>query len=407
VQITISSAAELSSLTVAFEQKGTSTTLVADAANASLGAEGKATVEASVGRANVPALATGPGRLVVTASRPVFWGMRTVSTQLVRDVEVRLERPRVSVLSTHHYINLGGAEMIVYRAEPADVVSGVRVGDLEYPGYPAAGIEAEGAAITDPAVRVAFFALLPDQNLDTPMRVFARDEAGNAVDVSFDSRVFPKPSKQSRIELSDAFLDRVVPAILEGTRDVTPTGTTLDKFLVINRELRQKNNATIAAQAARTDPALLWRGVVFHPFTNTAVQSAFADSRTYFYQGREVDRQTHLGFDLASYAGTPIVAANRGRVLFSGELGIYGNTVILDHGMGVQSLYGHMSSLGVAVDAVVDKGQEVGRSGMTGMAGGDHLHYTMLVAGRMVNPIEWWDAHWIEDRILRKLRAVR
>jgi murein DD-endopeptidase MepM/ murein hydrolase activator NlpD len=239
------------------------------------------------------------------------------------------------------------------------------------------------------------------------MRVFAREEAGNAVDVAFDPRVCPQPAKQSRIELPDAFIDRVVPAILAGTKDVAPTGTTLEKFLVINRELRQKNNATIASQAAKTDRAMLWRGVVFHPFTNSAVESAFADRRTYVYQGKEVDQQTHLGFDLASYAGTPIVSANRGRVVFAGELGIYGNTVIVDHGMGVQSLYGHLSSIGVAVDAIVEKGQELGRSGMTGMAGGDHLHFTMLVAGRMVNPIEWWDSHWIQDRILRKLREVR
>jgi murein DD-endopeptidase MepM/ murein hydrolase activator NlpD len=88
-------------------------------------------------------------------------------------------------------------------------------------------------------------------------------------------------------------------------------------------------------------------------------------------------------------------------------LGIYGNTVILDHGMGVQSLYGHLSSIGVSVGAMVEKSQEIGRSGMTGMAAGDHLHYTMLVSGHMVNPIEWWDTHWIEDRILRKLREAR
>lgn len=398
---------QLSSLTVAFEQNGASTTVFSDAAKVVQDGQGKATVDTRIGRANVPKLATGSGRLVVTASRPVLWGLRTVSSQSVRDVQVRLERPRVTVLSTHHYINLGGSEMIVYRAEPADVASGVRVGDQEYPGYPAAGIEAEGVRITDPSIRVAFFALLHDQNLDTPMRVFARDEAGNTVDVPFDQRVFPKPAKRSRIELPDAFLDRVVPAILAGTKDVAPTGTTLEKFLVLNRELRQKNNATIASQASKTDRTMLWRGVAFHSFTNTAVESAFADRRTYIYQGKEVDQQTHLGFDLASFAGTPIVAANRGRVVFAGELGIYGNTVIVDHGMGVQSLYGHLSSIGVAVDAMVEKGQELGRSGMTGMAGGDHLHFTMLVAGRMVNPIEWWDAHWIEDRVLRKLREAR
>src|SRR4029453_7491 len=114
---------------------------------------------------------------------------------------------------------------------------------------------------------------------------------------------------------------------------------------------------------------------------NNAVEAAFADQRTYVYQGKDVDRQTHLGFDLASFAGTPIVAANRGKVLFAEELGIYGQCVIIDHGMGVQSLYAHLSAIEVKPGAMVEKGQQLGRSGMTGLAGGDHLHFTMLVNG--------------------------
>jgi murein DD-endopeptidase MepM/ murein hydrolase activator NlpD len=218
--------------------------------------------------------------------------------------------------------------------------------------------------------------------------------------------VFPKPFKRSRIDVDDRLLDRVVPAILEGTTDVKPDGDTLTRFLVINGELRQKNNAKIASFAAQTKPEMLWRGAVFHPFGNTAVESAFADHRTYIYKGKQVDQQVHLGFDLASYAGTPIVSANRGIVLFAEELGIYGNCVIIDHGLGVQSLYGHLSSIDVKPGQAVEKEQQIGRSGMTGMAGGDHLHFTMLVNGKMVNPVEWWDSHWIEDRILRKLRAA-
>ena len=149
---------------------------------------------------------------------------------------------------------------------------------------------------------------------------------------------------------------------------------------------------------------ILWRGVVFHPFGNNAVESAFADQRTYLYNGKEVDQQVHLGFDLASFTGAKIVAANRGKVVLAEELGIYGNCVIIDHGMGVQSLYGHLSSIGVKAGQMVEKEQEIGRSGMTGLAGGDHLHFTMLVNGNMVNPVEWWDQHWIQDRILRKLK---
>ena len=195
-----------------------------------------------------------------------------------------------------------------------------------------------------------------------------------------------------------------MPAILEGTTEVKPEGDTLAKFLVINGELRRKNAEKIASFAKQTAPEMLWRGVVFHPFTNNAVESAFADQRTYVYKGKDVDHQVHLGFDLASFAGTPILAANRGKVLFADELGIYGNCVIIDHGMGVQSLYGHLSSIEVKAGQMVEKEQELGRSGMTGLAGGDHLHFTMLVNGHMVNPVEWWDAHWIQDRILRKLK---
>ena len=402
--------AHVEDLQIVLEQNGKQFPLfsLADQKGAQLkqGGPDRLVVSRDIGKQAVPELQSGPAKVRVTSSRKVIYGIRTVTSTAEKDVRVRLERPRVSVVSTHHYINLGGSEMIVFRATPEDVASGVVVGDVEYPGYPASGATVDGVKITDPAMRIAFFALLHDQDLKTPIRLFARDEAGNTARADFDFRVFPKPFKRSRIELDDRFLDRVVPAILEGTAEVRPEGDTLAKFLVINGELRRKNNDKIQSFAAQTKPELLWRGIVFHPFTNTAVESAFADHRTYIYKGKEVDQQIHLGFDLASFAGTPIVSANRGIVVFADELGIYGNCVILDHGMGVQSLYGHLSSMDVKVGDTVEKEQQIGRSGMTGMAGGDHLHFTMLVNGKMVNPVEWWDAHWIEDRILRKLRAA-
>jgi murein DD-endopeptidase MepM/ murein hydrolase activator NlpD len=404
---------ELTSLEIAFEQNGARTPLFVrgsaapDAPAAQLATDAdRLRVTRDIGRESVPGIRSGPARIVVTASRPVLFGMRQVAAETARDVEVRLERPKLAVLSTHHYVNQGGAEMVVYRVTPPDARSGVAVGDVEYPGFPGGGAAADGVQITDPAVRVAFFALRWDQPLDTPIRLFARDEAGNSARAEFDHRTFPKPSRRSRIELDDPFLERVVPAILEGTNEIEPEGSRLDQYLAINGELRRKNNATIASFAAKTSPDLLFRGMVFHPFTNTAVESAFADQRTYLYQGREVDHQVHLGFDLASYTGTPIVSAARGTVLFADELGIYGNCVIVDHGMGVQSLYAHLSSIGVGPGATVEKEQELGKSGMTGLAGGDHLHFTMLINGVMVNPVEWWDQHWVDDRILRKLRAA-
>jgi hypothetical protein len=71
--------------------------------------------------------------------------------------------------------------------------------------------------------------------------------------------------------------------------------------------------------------------------------------------------------------------------------------------MGVQSLYGHLSSITVEVGDRINRGETIGRSGATGLAGGDHLHFTVLVAGHPVNPVEWWDPHWVADRVDRKL----
>lgn len=384
---------------IAFEQNGTRTAVAAPPAGSSF-------VKTTVSATSAPGLkvVAGPAKVIVTASRKV-WGFRPVSTTVTKDVTIRLERPRVSVISTKHYINLGGAEMIVYRATPEDVTSGVRVGDLEYPGFPISGVKIDGVNTADPAVRVAFFALRYDQDVNAPMKLFARDLTGAEATSDFDHLTFTKPFKKSTIPLDDKFLDRVVPAILAGTTEVNPTGSMVEKYVVINSELRKKNNAKIQSMAAETSPEMLWGGTVFHSFANTKAEAAFADFRTYTYAGKEVDKQVHLGFDLASFANTPVLAANRGKVLYAAELGIYGNCVIVDHGMGVQSLYGHLSSFSVKAGDMVDKMQELGKSGQTGLAGGDHLHFTMLVNGQMVNPIEWWDEHWIQDRVLRKLTS--
>src|SRR5204863_5475655 len=188
-------------------------------------------------RTTIPDLKSGPARIVVTAERPVLFGLRKTKSTASHDVQVRLEKPAIAVLSTKHYINLGGAEMVVYRATPPDVESGVQVGDLKYPGYPASGAKIEGVHIADPAVKIAFIALRYDQDVNTPMFAYAKDEAGNAARADFDRLTFPKPFKKSRIELDDRFLNRVVPAILETTNEVNPQGDILQKFLVVNGEL--------------------------------------------------------------------------------------------------------------------------------------------------------------------------
>jgi murein DD-endopeptidase MepM/ murein hydrolase activator NlpD len=267
-------------------------------------------------------------------------------------------------------------------------------------------------AAADPALKVAFFSLLHDQPIDTPIVAFARDEAGNQTKASFVDDVFPKPFKNSRIVIDDKFINRVVPEILAHAPELKMTAPAesspemLAAFLKVNGELRRMNAAEIAALARKTSPDRQWQET-FVQLGNSKVEASFADHRTYVYKDKEVDQQTHLGFDLAVTAHVPVAAANSGTVLLAKWLGIYGNCVIIDHGMGVQSLYGHLMSFDVKEGDKVARGQTVGRSDSTGLAGGDHLHFTLLVGGQMVNPVEWWDAHWIADRVERKLKEAR
>lgn len=398
----------LTSLDVAIEQNGQALPLGSMTTPMGLTvttAADRVAVSGIVGRANQQALRQGTATLVVQAARPVLFGLRHVSSTARKDVQVKLTPPSLAPLSQFHFINQGGAEVAIYQVTPADAQSGVRVGDREYAGLPAEGAGIAGAA---PGLRVAFFPFLYNQPPSTSVSLWARDDAGNEGRASLDNRVFPKRFRKSTIPLDDAFLDRVVPSILQNSPDlqVPNQSDLLTSYLVINRDLRKQNNEAIRTIGrTRSSPSMLWSGP-FRQMVNSAVEAGFADDRTYVYNGKPVDQQVHLGFDLASLQHAPIQAANRGTVVFAGYLGIYGNCVIVDHGMGLQSLYGHLSAIAVKEGQTVEINGELGRSGATGLAGGDHLHFTMLLHGEFVTPVDWWSAQWVEDRVLRKLRAA-
>jgi murein DD-endopeptidase MepM/ murein hydrolase activator NlpD len=346
-------------------------------------------------------LREGQATILVSAVRPVLFGYREARTTSEHEIEVRLRPPVIGVQSQFHYINHGGSEMVVYRVTPADSESGVRVGEHVYPGFPAAGAGVEAA---DDSLHVAFFSLQWNQDRNTPISVYARDPFGNEGTATFDFRVFAKEFRQSRITVDDRFLSSVVPSILQNSTDfaVDDPSDLLASYIAINSDMRQANDAYIASLSGRTAPRILWNGA-FKQLINTAVESGFADQRDYIYEGEVIDHQTHLGFDLASVAAAPVLAANDGQVVHAGWLGIYGNCVIVDHGMGLMSLYAHLSSLDVGVGSAVETDQQLGRSGATGLAGGDHLHFTMLLHGRAITPVDWWSAQWVQDRILRKI----
>ena len=342
-------------------------------------------------------LQEGPGSVHVEA-RNASWGsfFKGKSTRLDKDFMARLTPPRIEVLTGQHYVNQGGCDMVVYRVTPPTVESAVEVGDARFKGFPVPGGQ-------DPAVRFAIFAYPYDAAPGTPVRLRARDEAANEVIANFNVRVFPKAFRTRTLALDDAFLQRVVPEILSQTPTLQDQGDLLKNFLQINRDLRRANNKAIAEMAARSQPRFLWTEP-FRQLGGSQVEAGFADHRTYTYQGREVDRQDHLGYDLATTTHAPVAAANDGVVMMAEFFGIYGNTIVVDHGHGLLTLYGHLAGFAVKPGEAVKRGQVIAQSDSTGLAGGDHLHFSVVLQGEQVDAREWWDPHWIEDRIQAKLR---
>jgi len=345
------------------------------------------------GRQTLPTLTGGTAAIRVTAERAGTW-LRSPNPSAEEIVlPVRLTPPSLQVASTQTYVSQGGCEVVAYRVGESAVRDGVRAGSWWFPGFPLPGGGKQD--------RFAFFAV-PYDMAQPDVRLVTEDAAGNAAEMGFIDKFFPKPFRSDNIDLDDAFMGRVVPEILSQSPELKDRGSLLENYLAINRELRQTNAEAIKALALKSKPAFLWTKP-FSMIRNGKVMSAFADRRTYRYQGKVVDHQDHLGFDLAVTKQCPIPAANDGAVVSTRYFGIYGNAVLIDHGYGLMSIYGHLSSIGVTEGQKVAKGDIIGRTGETGLAGGDHLHFCTILQGLPVNPVEWCDGHWIQDRIAKKL----
>lgn len=350
-----------------------------------------------VGRDTVRGLRTGTATVRATAERAGALLRRPAPVVAELQLPVRLAPPTLGVVSTQHYVAQGGCEVVVYRVGDSAVRDGVRSGDGWFPGFPMPG--------NDKQLRFALYGVSFDTADDARIRLVAVDDVGNEATVAFVDRFFPKPIGQDTIEVDDAFLNRVVPEILANSPEVADQGNLLANYLKINGDLRRQNAQALRELAAKSAPRFLWNQA-FLPMQNAAITAAFADRRTYMYGGKPVDQQVHLGYDMASVERDAIPSSNKGVVVLARYFGIYGNAVVVDHGYGLMSLYGHLSSIEVKEGQAVERGQTLGRSGQTGLAGGDHLHFTLLLQGLAVNPVEWWDGHWIQDRIARKLGPV-
>jgi hypothetical protein len=348
------------------------------------------TVMFDAGKNQAPKLTDGPARLVIEAVSNDF---AALTDSAAFDVTVVLEAPRVSADRARHYINQGGAEVVVLTPGGSWNEAGVRVGKYTFRSFPMPG---------NPAGRFSLIAYPWDLPGNVVPMVYARNAAGAEATAPVMVTIKPKKFRARDFELTDALAAKLVNSV-DPAGTLAPGKDVLARFLVINGTMRRANNQQLADLRLQTVEKILWTGAFLHWGKEEA---NFADLRNYVYHGQKVDQQVHLGFDLSDVAHGQVSAANAGRVVWAKDLGIYGNCIVIDHGYAVQSIYGHLSEIDVKVGDMVAKGQKIGLAGETGLAGGIHVHFGMQVDGVQVNPREWWDEHWIQDHVLLRLRPT-
>ena len=351
----------------------------------------------SVALAKVPGVKEGKATLRIAARDASLWGwFKGNETVVQKQIAIDLTPPVLQLIADDRYISFGGAGAIVYKTSDDAATSGVRVGKHFFPGF-------AGQIKDKPDHRLAFFAHPYDTPPATRAVLVSTDKAGNTREMPLVYELKDVKYRKSTLTLSDSFLQNTVSALAKDP--AARQGSPKDLFVSVNKNLRKENEDRITSVTKQASPQMLWKGA-FGQLSNSKVEANFADQRTYVYKGEQIDTAYHLGYDLSVTKHYPVEAANSGKVALAEDLGIYGNTVILDHGLGLFTLYSHLSSIDVKVGDPVQQKQILGKTGETGLAGGDHLHYGVYLHGVAVLPVEWWDGKWINDNIAPKLEGM-
>jgi len=326
-------------------------------------------------------------------------GLHGNETRVDVPIAIDFHPPRITLMPANSYERRGGSGAVVYEVSEATERDGVEVGARFFPSIRPGGGDAHA-----PGPRFALFALPIDAPPEAKPTVVAIDASGNEARALPQVHVTERSFAEVQLPLSAKFIDEKIPE-LAGIVGVDAADH-VKAFQEINTRIRAENEAKVREVVKESAPEPLFSGA-FEQLANSKVTSSFAEHRSYLIDGQKVSESRHYGYDLAALASTPVTASNAGRVLFAGENGVYGNCVILDHGLGVASLYGHLSSIQVVPGDKVEKGQVLGLSGQTGLAGGDHLHFAILLGGVYVDPVEWWDPKWVREHVEEPLAAAK
>ena len=339
--------------------------------------------------------------LTVTVGDKSMWNMMSGnSTTRKIGITIDYRRPNVNILANSRMINQGGSALVIFQANDDNM-------DQLYV------LANKNKFKVQPYKKEGYYATLiawPFTDKTFEAKIIATDFAGNRREVHIPYYHGNPHYKTSYIKATDKFIDGKITDLASSDPEYAEITDRLRKLKAINETMRLKNEALIHKMSKQVSGEILesWKIKRFYPLRNGKKVASFGDHRYYYYGNKEniVSESYHVGYDLASNSMANIKASNPGKVVFADDNGIYGNMPLIDHGLGLYTLYGHCSQLLVNEGDAVHAGQTIAKTGMTGLAMGDHLHFGILVQGIEVRPVEWFDKRWINKFIVKPFQQA-
>jgi len=289
-----------------------------------------------------------------------------------------------------NYINQGGTGFVAYQPSKPLSSTGVYINNYLSPAH--------AILIDNKPSYITYFALpMNASKTTTRIMVFARDEAGNETNMAVPCVIKEKKFRSDKMNLSENFLQQKMPefqAMFPQLQGKTP----LEIFTYVNTQMRNDNFSTIQKICQKSANKELWEGT-FLRMKDGAPMALFGDKRSYVYNGKVVGESIHTGVDLASNARSPIEATNKGIIVFTGALGIYGNTVIIDHGLGMSAFMDISRLLILLSGKTWPKAKKLDFPECQASREEIICILASSLADNLLTLKEWWDPHWIKDNI--------
>ncbi|RDU69959.1 M23 family peptidase [Helicobacter cholecystus] len=299
--------------------------------------------------------------------------------------------PKVEVIASSFSISYGGSALIIFKALEDNLKKLVVSNGVD-------------EFIPFPYLKKGYYAVLmawPVKNKSFTPTIIAQDHANNQTRYQIAIVKKLRGYRDSTIRLQDKNFGKVDELVQMLVPNMTFESQG-EKFRYLNEMIREKDEKAIYDASCNFQTQFISHPIIFerfYPLKGAQVVGSFGDSRHYYYKDKNISNSYHLGLDIASVANAPIIVSNAGKIVLEQKLGIYGNTVVIYHNLGLASLYSHISNFKKSLGDQVTDGDVIAETGSTGWAFGDHLHFSILIQGQFVRIAEWMDGKWIKNNI--------